>query len=363
MNFFQVAKAFGRLQGASLRQVLASGLVLCSALLVGCNQGESGITVVSEANAKPVELVVYSARKDHLIRPLFEEYTKKTGVNIKFTTDKAGALYTRLKAEADRTPADVLITVDAGNLWQAADAGLLKSLESTALEQDVPAHLRDPQGRWFGLSKRARTIVYKKGQVDPAELSTYAALGDEQFKDRLCLRTSKKVYNQSLVAGMIEREGAEKAEQIVKRWVNNLAVDVFSSDTKLIEAIVSGPCEIGVVNTYYLGRLQRENPDLPVGIYWPNQKDSGVHVNVSGAGVVAHSDQPAAAQALVEWLASAEAQEKFASLNLEFPVNASVGVDPIVQGWGEFKEDSVSVARFGALQAESVKLMDRAGYR
>lgn len=363
MQFFQNVKAFGGMKLLGVKQALVASIAVCGAMLVGCDQTGKGVAVVAEANAKPAELVVYSARKDHLIRPLFEEYTKKTGVEIKFTTDKAGALFTRLKAEGARTPADILITVDAGNLWQAAEAGLLKSLDSEALERDVPAHLRDPQGRWFGLSKRARTIVYKKGQVDPAELSTYAALGDEQFKDRLCLRTAKKVYNQSLVAGMIEQMGAEAAEKVVKSWVNNLAVDVFSSDTKLIEAIVSGPCEVGVANTYYLGRLQRDKPDLPVGIYWPNQKDGGVHVNVSGAGVVKHSDQTEAAQALIEWLASSEAQEKFASLNLEFPVKQSVAVDPIVKAWGEFKEDDISVARFGALQAESVKLMDRAGYR
>lgn len=363
MKLSLCVKGFKGANLSSVKQCVVAGLAFCGLMMAGFDQAGPGVSMVSKANAEPAELVVYSARKDHLIRPLFDEYTKQTGVKITFTTDKAGALLARLKAEGARTPADVLLTVDAGNLWQAAEAGLLKPLDSKTLTSNVPAHLRDPQGRWFGLSKRARTIVYKKGKVDPAELSTYAALGDEKFKGRLCLRTSKKVYNQSLVAAMIERNGVEATEKVVKRWVDNLAVDVFSSDTQLIEAMVSGPCEVGVVNTYYLGRLQRDNPDLPVGLYWPNQKDSGVHVNVSGGGVVKHSDQPAAAQALLEWLSSADAQAKFAGFNLEYPVTSSVALDPIVKAWGDFKEDEISVARYGALQSESVKLMDRAGYR
>lgn len=365
---------------AKLKRPAASAILFLSAVLgfsvltTGCDNesAKTGVMVgadevavtASEAEGAQVpELVVYSARKDHLIRPMFEEYTKKTGVKVTFTTDKAGALFTRLQAEGDRTPADILLTVDAGNLWQAAEAGLLKSIDSQVLNNNVPEYLRDPQGRWFGLSKRARTIVYKKGAVDPAELSTYAALGEPKFKDRLCLRTSKKVYNQSLVASLIERLGAEKAEEVVKSWVDNLAVDVFSSDTQLIEAMVSGPCEVGVVNTYYLGRLLQDNPDLPVGLYWANQSTSGVHVNVSGGGVVKYSKNAEAAQALLEWLSSTQAQGKFANLNLEFPVEKSVELDPVVKAWGPFKEDSMPVERFGALQSEAVKLVDRAGYR
>ena len=186
------------------------------------------------------EVVVYSARNEQLIKPLFDAYTKETGVRIKFITDKEGPLMQRLKAEGRNTPADILLTVDAGNLWQAANEGLLQPVQSKILDANVPAHLRDPQNRWFGLSVRARTIVYNTNKVKPGELSTYEALADPRWKGRLCLRTSAKVYNQSLVAMLIAQHGEAKTEEIVHGWVRNLATDVFADDTKLIESAISG---------------------------------------------------------------------------------------------------------------------------
>ena len=204
------------------------------------------------------ELVVYSARKEHLIKPLFDAYTQKTGVEITYITDKAGPLLARLKAEGGNTPADILMTVDAGNLWHAASEGTLVALDSPLLEQQVPANLRDPDKRWFGLSMRARTIVYSTERVKPEELTTYEALADPRWKGRLCLRTSKKVYNQSLVAMMIARHGEEKTEKIVRGWVDNLATQPFSNDTRTMQAIEAGQCDVAIVNTYYFGRLQKK---------------------------------------------------------------------------------------------------------
>ena len=309
------------------------------------------------------ELVVYSARKEHLIKPLFDAYTQETGVKITYITDKAGPLLARLKAEGDNTPADILMTVDAGNLWHAANEGTLAVLDSKPLEQQVPANLRDPDKRWFGLSMRARTIVYSPKRVKPEELTTYEALADPRWKGRLCLRTSKKVYNQSLVAMMIARHGEEKTEKIVRGWVDNLATKPFSNDTKTIQAIEAGQCDVAIVNTYYFGRLQKKQPDLPLALFWPNQGKGGVHVNVSGAGVTRHAKHPEAAVKLLEWLASPEAQQMFAGLNMEYPVNAKVAVDPLVATWGTFEPDQQNLATAGELQAAAVMLMDRAGYR
>ncbi|HOP17095.1 MAG TPA: extracellular solute-binding protein [Gammaproteobacteria bacterium] len=309
------------------------------------------------------EVVVYSARNEHLIKPLFDRYTQETGVAIRYITDKEGPLLQRLAAEGKRTPADMLITVDAGNLWHAAQSGVLAEIRSPVLEANVPANLRDPQGRWFGLSERARTIVYSTERVQPGELSSYEDLADPKWKGRLCLRTSKKVYNQSLVASLIARHGDDGAEQIVRGWVANLAAEPFSNDTKAMEAVAAGQCDVTIVNTYYFGRLEKDRPGIPLALFWPNQDGSGVHINVSGAGVTAHAKHPEAAQKLLEWLSSATAQGDFAGLNMEYPVNKAVAPDPIVAAWGTFKADDLNVNEAGRLQADAIRLMDRAGYR
>lgn len=309
------------------------------------------------------EVVVYSARNEQLIKPVFERFTRETGIKVKFLTDKEAPLIARLKAEGAAMPADVLLTVDAGNLWLAAQQGLFRPLSSPTLTANIPAHLRDPDNRWFGLSVRARTIVYNPSKVKPAALSTYEALAGPEWKGRLCLRTSKKVYNQSLVAMMIAQHGEAKTEEIVRGWVANLATEPFSDDARLVKAVAAGQCEVGVVNTYYFGRLLKKNPKLNAKLFWPNQNDSGVHVNVSGAGVTQHAKHPAEAQQLLEWMSQPTAQSLFAGLNLEYPVNPKVQPDPIVAAWGRFKPNIINVAKAGELQAAAVKLMDRAGYR
>lgn len=321
------------------------------------------VTVALPVQVIADEVIVYSARNEHLIKPLFDRYTQQTGVEIRYITDKEGPLLQRLKAEGKRTPADMLITVDAGNLWHAAESGVLASVDSPVLEANVPANLRDPQKRWFGLSERARTIVYSTDRVKPAELSTYEDLAGPKWKGRLCLRTSKKVYNQSLVATLIARHGEAKAEEIVRGWVGNLAAEPFSNDTKTMEAVAAGQCDVAIVNTYYFGRLQKKDPSIALALYWPNQDSSGVHINVSGAGITQHAKHPEAARKLLEWLSSAEAQHDFAGLNMEYPVNPAVEPAPLVAAWGTFKADELNVAEAGRLQADAIRLMDRAGYR
>lgn len=311
------------------------------------------------------QLVVYSARNEHLIQPLFDAYTKETGVAIKYITDQEGPLLQRLKSEGRNTPADLLITVDAGNLWHAANEGLLQSVDSPVLLANVPANLRDQENRWFGLSLRARTIVYSTERVKPDQLSTYAALGDEAWKGRLLMRTSKKVYNQSLVAMMIAEYGEEQSEQIVRSWVANLAAEPFSNDTKAMEAIAAGQGDVAMVNTYYFGRLLQKHPELKLALFWPNQEQagSGVHVNVSGAGVTRHAKHPEAALKFLEWLSSEQAQNLFADANLEYPVNPKVAPNAEVAAWGAFVASPFNLTQAGELQERAIRLMDRAGYR
>lgn len=308
-------------------------------------------------------LVVYSERKEPLIQPIFATYTRQTGVEVKWLTDAAPVLIERLAAEGEATRADLLMTVDAGSLWQAAQRGVLQPIDSPVLQANIPQHLRDPGGQWFALSQRARTIVYSTERVQPAQLSTYEALADPQWKGRLCLRSSKKVYNQSLVAMLLARSGAEQVESVVQGWVANFAAPPFADDTLLIQAIAAGQCDVGVVNTYYLGRLLKDDPSLPVAVFWPNQQDAGVHVNISGAGVVKHSGNRAAAQKFLEWLSSDEAQHEFARVNFEYPAKPGVALHPVVAAWGEFKPDPINIVEAGRRQAEAVQLMDRAGWK
>ena len=308
------------------------------------------------------ELVVYSARKEHLIKPVFDRYTKETGVNINYITDKAPVLLQRIKAEGNNTPADLLITVDAGNLWHAAKEGVLHPVASDVLAANIPSHLRDPGNRWFGLSLRARTIVYSTARVNAGELTTYEDLASPAWKDRLVLRTSKKVYNQSLVAMLMKEHGETKASDIVKGWVNNLAAPPFSNDTKTMEAIIAGQGDVGIVNTYYYGRLAKKDPTIPIALYWPNQSTGGVHVNVSGAGIVAASKNKTQAVAFLEWLSTESAQQIFADVNMEYPVNPKVPVNPTVASWGSFKQNEINLANAGENQAAAIQLMDRVGY-
>ncbi|NCV85761.1 MAG: extracellular solute-binding protein [Oxalobacteraceae bacterium] len=313
------------------------------------------------ANADTV--TVYSARNEQLLKPILDRYSKESGTEIKLLTANEGALLARLNAEGASTPADVLITVDAGNLWLAAQQGQLRAMNSAVLQKNIPAHLRDPDNQWFGLSVRARTIVYSKSAVRASELSSYEDLAQPKWKGRLCLRTSKKVYNQSLIAMMITELGEAKTEEVVRGWVANLVTTPFPDDTSLLKAIAAGQCQVGIVNTYYLGRILVKEPDFPVALFWANQSGSGTHVNVSGAGITKHAKNPLGAQKLIEYLSMETAQSFYVDEDLEFPANPKVKPNSIVKDWGSFKPNLLNVSKAGELQAAATKLMDRAGYK
>jgi iron(III) transport system substrate-binding protein len=325
------------------------GMMWLISLMTGCAPAQS-------------DLVIYSARNEEHVQELFDQYTAATGQKIQLITDDAGPLIQRLAAEGRNSPADVFITVDAGMLWHAAQLGLLRSIESPILEANIPDNLRDPKNRWFGLAVRARTLVYSTDRVKPEELSTYEALIDPKWKGRLCLRTSKSEYNQSLVAMLIAQHGEEKTEQIVRGWVANLATPVFANDILLMKAIEAGQCDVGIVNTYYFGRLQRDEPNVPLKLFWADQGGAGTHINISGAGVTANAPRAKDAQKFIEWLSQPDAQARFAGVDLEYPAAPAAKPADQVAAWGEFKPSPINVARAGELQPAAVRLMDRAGY-
>ena len=226
----------------------------------------------------------------------------------------------------------------------------------------IAQYLRDPENRWFGISLRARTIVFNKHHVDQANLVDYEGLADAKWKGRLCLRTSSKVYNHSLVAMLINRHGVKRTEEFIRKWVDNLALPTHQSDYAVMESLEKGECDVGIVNSYYFGRYQKKNPDTALKLFWPAHKNNGVHVNISGAGITKHSKRKEAAQKFLEWLSTREAQQLLASLNMEYPVNPEVEPSPMVKDWGEFVADTNNISNAGRLQKYALRLMERAGY-
>ncbi|MGH8056840.1 MAG: extracellular solute-binding protein, partial [Candidatus Entotheonellia bacterium] len=310
--------------------------ILAIALVTLCIQPAPSAMAAAPAQ----EVIAYSARIEKLIKPMFDAFTQKTGITVKYFSASEQELFERLKAEGANTPADIFMTVDAGNLWIAENAGLLQGFASETVEKNIPAHLRAKDNAWVGLAVRARPIMYSTERVKPSELSSYEALGERKWQGRLCLRTSKKVYTQSLVATMLKTLGEERAEGIVRRWMANQP-RIFDSDTKLLEATAAGQCDVGVANTYYLAQLQAKDPKFPVAVFWPNQNDRGVHVNISGAGVTKHSKHRDTAIKLIEFLSSPEAQNLYADANYEYPANPTVKPSPLIASWGTFQADQV----------------------
>ncbi len=327
--------------------------------LLGCSEKKSATHQVKNEE----KIVIYSARKEHLIKPVFDFYTKKTGVKIQYITDKAGPLLVRIQSEGASTPADILLTTDIGFLWRAQEMNLLQGVDSQVIMDNVPAYLRDKKHRWFAITQRSRVIVYASDRVKPDELSTYEDLASNKFKDKLCLRTSKKSYNQSLIASILAHDGEEKTQQVVDGWVKNLAVAPFSNDTSAMKAVMAGQCDVTLVNTYYYGRLEKDKAQGSLKIFWPNQNTTGVHMNISGAGLLKHAKQPEAATTFLEWLSSEEAQTLLVKMNLEFPVNPRVKPVSQVLSWGSFKPDGLPMNVIANYQQEAVKIIDRAGYR
>ncbi|MFZ4516989.1 MAG: extracellular solute-binding protein [Microthrixaceae bacterium] len=319
--------------------------------------GSSGSSTTIDTS-KPV--TVYLGRH-YGIEPVFAEFTRATGIPVEFTTGKDPELRERLVVEGRNTTADVYLAADAGNLELAEQAGVLAPAGSEVLEEAVPERLRDEDGAWHGLSVRARTIVTSSERVADADVPTgYDALGDAEWKGRLCLRPSTHPYTQSLVSSLIAERGEDGATEVVESWVGNEPTYI-DSDTEILGAIASGRCDAAIVNSYYLPRLEAEKGEQPVRLSWVTD-DPGVHVNISGAGITRNADNQAGARRLIEWLAT-DGQARFAEVNFEFPANPDVAPRAELAAFGPFTPDPVRVERFGTLQPDAVMLLDRAGYQ
>lgn len=334
-----------------------------SLVLGACgSEGEPAAESAGEVN-------VYSHRHYDTDQELFRRFTEQTGIQVNVVTASADELITRLENEGAQSPADILITVDAGRLHRAKERGLLQPIESDVLEANVPDHLRDRDGEWFGLTQRARILAYHKERVQPEELSTYEALAEPEWDDRVLIRSSSNVYNQSLLASIIANLGPEGAERWATGIVENMAREPSGGDTDQIKAVAAGAGDVAVVNSYYLARLgASEDPEEQrvaeqIGAFFPNQADRGTHVNVSGAGVTRSSQNQANAIRLLEFLSSDEAQGLFAEANHEYPVKPGVAWSETLQGWGEFESDSLDLTRLGELNEEAVRIADRVGWR
>ena len=309
------------------------------------------------------ELTVYTSRQPQLIEPIVEQFTNETGIKVNLLSGNAQELMERIDIEGGDSPADIFMTVDAGVLWQAAERDILAKIDSEILNENIPAHLRDSKNEWFGLSKRARTIVFSSDQFKDNDFSTYENLADPKWKGKLCLRTSKKVYNRSLIASMIDVYGFDKSKEVVSGWVSNLATEVFSNDTNALKAVSSGQCGITIVNTYYLARLLDDPEYNNLSLFWANQSDRGVHVNISGAGVVKTSKNKKNAVLFLEYMSSNKAQDFYASANKEYPVLIGAKIDESIENWGSFSEHTINVSKLGSLQKEAVFLAQEVGYK
>ena len=327
------------------------------------------LPLILPANASDDVVNIYSARNEALILPLLERFKAETGIDFKLVTGKADGLLKRLELEAAASPADVLITTDAGRLQRAKDAGVLQPVDNPVLGKAIPASMRDRDNYWFGLSQRARVIMYVKGKVNPSELSTYEALADPAWKGRVCIRSSSNIYNQSLVASMIETNGVEKTEAWARGLVANFARKPGGGDTDQLRAAAAGLCDIAIANTYYYGRLVNSDDENDrkvadsLAVFWPNQGDRGAHVNVSGAGITKNAKHREAAERLLEFLVNPESQAWYAEVNNEFPVVVGSKVSAVLESWGPFKADSLNLTTLGENNRAAVELMDRAGWR
>lgn len=331
-------------------------VTLCAAMLA------------SPLGAAAAEVNLYSARQEVLMRPLLEAFEAASGITVNVIAGKADALIARLAREGDNSPADVLLTTDAGRLVRAKQRGLLQPIHSAVLEANIPPQYRDPDGTWYGLSLRARVIVYAKDRVSADELSTYQALAAPKWRGRLCIRSSSNIYNQSLLAALIHHLDAARAEAWARGIVANMARPPQGGDRDQIRAVAAGQCDVAVVNTYYLGRMIAGESDTDraaaakVALFWPDQKGRGTHVNVSGAGVTRSAKHRDAAIRLLEYLSGDAAQRLYAEAVFEFPVKPGVPLSPVVAAWGPFKADDLNLSVLGELNAEAVRLFDRAGW-
>lgn len=315
------------------------------------------------------EVNVYSARKEELIKPLLDEFEKAQKVKVNLITGKADALISRIASEGQFSPADVLLTTDVGRLHRAKQMQLLSTSESELLEQKIPANYRDSEGYWYALTKRARPIMYHPERVSADELGSVLDLADNKWKGRICIRSSNNIYNQSMLAAMIEKFGQDKVQQWANDFVKNFARKPKGGDRDQIKAVVAGQCDIAIANTYYLAGMladtDSENHKIAsqLKVFWPDQNGTGTHVNISGAAVLQNAPNKEHARQLIEFLASASSQKWYADNNHEYPIVEGVQMCELLASFGDFKGENIALQKVGELNATAIKVMDRAGWQ
>lgn len=319
--------------------------------------------------AQAAEVNVYSARKDELIKPLLDKFESETGIAVNLVTGNADALISRMQSEGQYSPVDVLLTTDVGRLERAKSLALLQSVESDVLNSAIAENFRDSEGFWYALTKRARTVMYHPDRVDPENLTGILGLADEQWKGRVCVRSSNNIYNQSMVASMLLKHDKNVVEDWAERLVTNFARAPKGGDRDQIKAVVAGECDVAIANSYYLAGMLSDSNEAnaaiarQVKVFWPSDTDKGTHVNISGAAVAKHAPNKDSAVALLEFLTRKDSQQWYAEHNHEYPVMQDVPVSDVLKGLGSFTAESVPLYRVGEKTAEAVQIMDKAGWK
>jgi iron(III) transport system substrate-binding protein len=329
-----------------------------------------GVILFSCGSGDKQEIVnVYTHRHYEADQKLFDMFTEATGIKVNVVSASADELIQKLELEGANSPADVLITVDAGRLHRAESKDLLQAVNSDILNANIPAKFRDPEGYWFGMTFRARILAYSKERVNPEELSTYEALTEDQWKGRILTRSSENIYNQSLLASIIANNGKETAEQWAAGLLANMARDPKGSDRDQVKAVAAGEGDVAIVNTYYIGIMlndaneEERKAAEKISIFFPNQEDRGTHINISGAGVTKYAPNKENAIRLLEFLSNKESQEFLANINFEYPVNPNAEFSDLLKQWGSFKADDLNLSVLGDNNSEAVVIFDKVGWK
>lgn len=346
-------------------------LVYALAILVGfaCNSNSADSNEAQEGKASAGEVNVYTHRHYDTDKKLFEEFEKQTGIKVKVVKAKADELIQKMKVEGDQSPADILITSDAGRLCRAKSENLLQALTNENISGVMPEYLKDPENFWFGITKRARIIAYHKDRVKTEDLSNYEALTEAKWNGKVVIRSSSNIYNQSLMASLIAHLGEDAAKAWAEGIVKNMARAPKGNDRDQVKAVAAGQGDLAVINTYYLGKLlngssdEEKNAGNAVNVFWPNQEGRGTHINVSGMGMAKYAPNKENAIKLMEYLLSKEVQKQFAEANYEYPVRTDVEPSELLKSWGTFKEDTLSLTELGKNNQKAVMLFDEAGWK
>ena len=348
-----------------MKKLLFALTILLS--VVSCKEADKKETTGEKE--KNMVVNVYTHRHYEADQQLFKMFEDQTGIKVNVINSNADELIQKMSMEGKQSPADVLITVDAGRLTRAKEQDLLQAVNSEILDSTVPSHLKDPDNQWFGLTKRARIIAYAKDRVKPEELSTYEDLASDKWRKKLLIRSSSNIYNQSLLASIIVHNGEAEAKKWAEGMVKNMARSPKGSDRDQVKAVVAGEGDLAIVNSYYIGQmLNSSDPEEvetagKIGLFFPNQDGRGTHMNVSGAGVAKYAPNKENAVKFIEFLVSEEAQKIFAHSNYEYPVISSIDPAGLLMEWGDFKEDSLLLSKLGENNKKAVLIFDEASWK